>query len=74
MERCVNIWTNPGEVILDFTMGSGSTGRAALNCHRKFIGIERDKGWFNVAKERLEDTTLYNQSNQDEELLDNFNF
>lgn len=74
MERCVNIWTNPGEVILDFTMGSGSTGRAALNCHRKFIGIERDKGWFNVAKERLEDTTLYNQSNQDEELLDDFNF
>lgn len=53
MERCVNIWTNPNDTILDFTMGSGSTGRAALNLGRKFIGIEKDIKWFNVAKQRL---------------------
>lgn len=53
MERCINIWTNPNDTVLDFTMGTGTTGRAALNLGRKFIGIERDTKWFNIAKERL---------------------
>ena len=46
MERCINIWTNPGDTILDFTMGSGSTGIAALNLSRNFIGIEKYKQYY----------------------------
>lgn len=44
------------EVILDPFMGSGSTGVACLNTNRKFIGIELDEGYFNVAKERIMDS------------------
>lgn len=43
MERCVTIWTNEGDTVLDFTMGSGTTGVAALKLRRKFIGIEKEK-------------------------------
>lgn len=53
MERCVTIWTNEGDTILDFTMGSGSTGEAAIKLKRKFIGIEQDKQWFDIAKNRI---------------------
>jgi len=54
MERCVEIWTKEGDTILDFTMGSGTTGVAAVNAGRKFIGIEKEKEWYEVAKHRLE--------------------
>lgn len=54
MERCVTIWTNAGDTILDFTMGSGTTGVAALKLGRDFIGIENDKKWFDIAKSRIE--------------------
>lgn len=53
MERCITIWTNEGDTILDFTMGSGTTGEAALKLGRKFIGIEQDQKWFDIAKNRL---------------------
>lgn len=53
MERCVTIWTNEGDTILDFTMGSGTTGVAALKLGRKFIGIEKEKQWFNVTEDRI---------------------
>ena len=53
MERCVDIWTNKGDLVLDFTMGSGSTGVACLNLNRKFIGIELDENYFNIAKQRI---------------------
>ena len=53
MERCVTIWTNEGDLILDFTMGSGSTGEACVNLGRNFIGIECDKQWFDVADKRI---------------------
>ena len=43
MERCVEIWTKEGDTILDFAMGSGTTGVAAVNAGRKFIGIEKEK-------------------------------
>lgn len=54
MEEIVSIHTNPDEVILDPFMGSGSTGEAALKCGRKFIGIEYEKKYFDMAKKRLE--------------------
>lgn len=47
-----------GEVVLDCFMGSGSTGIAALNNRRKFIGIELDPQYFNIAKERIEKETM----------------
>ena len=45
---------NDNHTILDFTMGSGSTGVAALNKNKKFIGIEISDDYFNIAKKRLE--------------------
>jgi len=54
MEYLVRTYTNEGEIILDFTMGSGTTGVACKNLNRSFIGIEMDEGYFNIAKERIE--------------------
>ena len=54
MEYLIKTYTNEGETVLDFTMGSGSTGVAAKNTNRKFIGIELDEKYFNIAKERIE--------------------
>ena len=54
MEYLIKTYTNEGETVLDFTMGSGSTGVAAKNLNRDFIGIELDEGYFNIAKERIE--------------------
>lgn len=54
MERCVKLWTNEGDIVLDFTMGSGSTGVACKNLGRNFIGIEINKEYFEIAKSRLE--------------------
>lgn len=53
MERCVKLWTNEGDTVLDFTMGSGSTGVACKNLNRNFIGIELDKEYFEIAKSRI---------------------
>ena len=46
--------TNEGELVLDFTMGSGTTGVACKNLNRNFIGIEIDKDYFNIARQRIE--------------------
>lgn len=73
MERCIKLWTNPCDTVLDFTMGTGTTGRAALNCNRKFIGIERDKKWFDVAEQRLNENKRKISINN-EDLLDNYDF
>ena len=54
MEYLIKTYTNEGETVLDFTMGSGTTGVAAKNLGRSFIGIELDEGYFNIAKERIE--------------------
>lgn len=54
LEYLIKTYTNEGELVLDFTMGSGSTGVACLNTNRKFIGIELDENYFNIAKERIE--------------------
>lgn len=54
MDRCVQLWSNEGDTVLDFTMGSGSTGVACKNLNRNFIGIELDDKYFKIAKERIE--------------------
>ena len=53
MEYLIKTYTNEGETVLDFTMGSGTTGVACKNLGRKFIGIELDENYFNIAKERI---------------------
>lgn len=60
MERCIAIWTNEGDTVLDFTMGSGTTGVAALELNRKFIGIEQDKRWFDTSEQRLKEREIEN--------------
>lgn len=54
LEYLIKTYTNEGETVLDFTMGSGSTGVAAKNLGRKFIGIEIDLDYYNIAKKRIE--------------------
>ena len=56
MEYLIRTYTNEKETILDFTMGSGSTGVACKNLNRKFIGIEMDDNYFNIAQERINST------------------
>jgi len=53
MEYLIKTYTNENETVLDFTMGSGSTGVAAKNLNRNFIGIEQDDKYFNIASERI---------------------
>jgi len=60
LEYLIKTYSNAGETVLDFTMGSGSTGVAAKKVGRAFIGIEMDEKYFNVAKERIEKTTCEN--------------
>jgi DNA modification methylase len=55
LEYLIKTYTNEGETVLDFTMGSGSTGVACLNTNRNFIGIELDQKYYNIAKSRLEE-------------------
>ena len=54
MEYLIKTYTNEGDTILDFTMGSGTTGVACVNLNRDFIGIEMDEEYFNIAKTRIE--------------------
>ena len=57
MEYLIKTYTNEGETVLDFTMGSGSTGVACVNTGRRFIGIELDPEYFAIAKQRIESVT-----------------
>ena len=54
MAYLIRTYTNEGETVLDFTMGSGTTGVAAIRENRKFVGIEKDPEYFNIARERIE--------------------
>jgi site-specific DNA-methyltransferase (adenine-specific) len=60
IEHLIKSYTNEGETVLDFTMGSGTTGVACINTNRNFIGIELDKTYFNIAKDRIEKVGLLN--------------
>ena len=53
MEYLVKTYTNENETVLDFTMGSGTTGVACCNLSRSFIGVELDETYFNIASKRI---------------------
>ena len=55
LEDLIQTYSNEGNTVLDFTMGSGSTGVACVNTNRRFIGIELDAGYFEIAKKRIEE-------------------
>ena len=70
LEYLIKTYTNKNELILDFTMGSGSTMVACQNTNRNGIGIELDEHYFAVAKKRVEENkkeldapTLFNSTN-----------
>lgn len=54
MEYLVKTFSNEGDIVLDFTMGSGTTGVACKKLDRDFIGIEKDKDYFEIARKRIE--------------------
>jgi site-specific DNA-methyltransferase (adenine-specific) len=55
MEYLINTYSNPGDTILDNTMGSGTTGVACVQTDRKFIGMESDEKYFAIAEQRIND-------------------
>ncbi len=59
-EYLIKTYTNEGMVVLDNCMGSASTGIACINTNRKFIGIEKDETYFDVAKQRMESQKTLN--------------
>ncbi len=61
-------FSNPDEVILDNTMGSGTAGYVAAKTGRRFIGIERDEGYFGIARERIE--TAFQKPDERQDLFD----
>ena len=54
LEYLIKTYTNENELVLDFTMGSGSTGVACMNTNRRFIGIELEENYFNIAVDRVQ--------------------
>ena len=57
MEYLIRTYTNEGDTVLDNCMGSGTTGVACVNTGRKFIGIEMDTGYFQIATDRINAAT-----------------
>ena len=53
LEDLIKTFSNEGDLVLDLTMGSGSTGVACKNLNRGFIGIEQDEKYFKIAEERI---------------------
>ena len=54
MEYLIKTYSNGGDYVLDFCVGSGTTGVACVNTNRKFIGIEKDEGYFKIAQDRIQ--------------------
>ena len=53
-EWMIETYSNKGDIVCDITMGSGTTGVAAVNTNRNFIGIEQDEEYFEISKNRIE--------------------
>ena len=64
MEYLIKTYTNEGETVLDFTMGSGTTGVACVNLNRNFIGMELDDKYFDIAKKRINDHIKEKEQNK----------
>jgi len=58
MQMFIENSSEVGDIVLDFAMGSGTTGVACVNTNRKFIGVELDEGYFNIAKDRINEAEL----------------
>lgn len=65
LEYLILTYTQKGELVLDNTMGSGSTGVAAVNLDRNFIGIEKDAHYFEIAQKRIKDAQAQGHFNFD---------
>jgi DNA modification methylase len=61
LEDLIKTFSNEGDLVVDLTMGSGSTGVACINTNRDFIGIEMDENYFNIAKKRINEHTKQNK-------------
>jgi len=59
LEDLIKTFSNENDLVVDLTMGSGSTGVAAKNLNRNFIGIEQDQKYFNIAEQRIKETKLF---------------
>ena len=64
LEYLIKTYTNPGAVVLDNCMGSGSTGVACVNTNRRFIGIELDPGYFDIATKRISEAAAKRYANE----------
>ena len=64
LEKIIKTSSNEGDIILDCFMGSGSTGVACMNTNRKFIGIELDNNYFDIASKRIEEA-FFNAQNKE---------
>ena len=62
LEYLIKTYTNEEDMVLDFTMGSGSTGIACMKTNRKFIGIELDENYFEISKKRIEEHISQSQN------------
>jgi site-specific DNA-methyltransferase (adenine-specific) len=62
MEYLIKTYTNPGDVVMDNCMGSGTTGVACVNTDRGFIGIERDPEYFNISQVRITEALVNRMS------------
>ena len=56
LEDLIKTFSNENDLVVDLTMGSGSTGVACKNTNRNFIGIEQDENQFNIAEKRIKET------------------
>ena len=65
LEDLIQTYSNEGDIVLDFTMGSGSTGVACVNLKRNFIGIELEEEYFKIAEERINNARLNKQAGGD---------
>jgi len=65
LEDLIKTFSNEGDLVVDLTMGSGSTGVACKNTNRSFIGIEKDENYFKIAEQRINARTLFSPPMKD---------